>query len=245
MVIEAFILCYNEERMIRHTLNHYTKFCERITIIDNNSTDDSINLAKKHYPNVNVEFFDSGGQYREDLQINIRNNCWKNSRADYVIVCDMDEFLYAPNIRQQLTLMKENDVIIPIVYGYNMVSETFPGSYETDITEQVKVGFRERFLDKSIIFNPSLVKEINYGPGSHFCQPILTVENRIDQLVDFKLLHYKFLSKEYLYNKHTNYAERMSEINKQRGFGREYLLGAKYIDDTFRIVDKYLYKIIN
>ena len=31
--IELFLLCYNEEKMILHTLNYYSKFCSKITII--------------------------------------------------------------------------------------------------------------------------------------------------------------------------------------------------------------------
>lgn len=244
MKIEAYILCYNEERMIRHTLNYYSTFCQKITVFDNNSLDNSIRILEKYYPNVYVEFFNTRGEYREDVLIHIRNNCWKNSTADYVIVCDMDEFLYSDNIQTSLELLKANNVIIPIVYGYNMVSAVFPNNYDIPITDQVKTGVRDRFFDKSIIFSPTLLKEINFGPGSHFCSPVLAIESRIDYHFAFKLLHYKYLSKEHLYQKHKSYNDRMSEINKQRGYGEEYMLGDKYIDDKFANSFNYLYKVI-
>ncbi len=37
----------------------------------------------------------------------------------------------------------------------------------------------------------------------------------------------------------------MSDINKQHGFGREYMLGEKHIDNIFLTRSKYLYNVIN
>ena len=65
-----------------------------------------------------------------------------------------------------------------------------------------------------------------------------------DELVEFKLLHYKYLGKEYLYKKHEIYSNRMSEVNKKHDFGHEYSLGNKHIDNVFQLFNNYLIKII-
>jgi hypothetical protein len=231
--IDLFLLCYNEESMIIHTLNYYSKFCGKITILDNFSTDNSLDLVRTHFPNVEIKTFDTNGEHREDIMMEVRNNCWKNSTADYVIVCDMDEFLYAENLLEKLHHIKKQNISIPVIVGYNMLSENFPTDYNADITEQIKVGYRDRMFDKNIIFSPNNVKEINYGPGSHQCFPAFHTQPHVDDVCELKLLHYKYLNKEYLIKRHINYAVRMSDINKQRKYGFEYELGQDHINNVY------------
>jgi len=233
--IDLFLLCYNEERMIIHTLNYYSKFCEKITIYDNFSTDNSLDLIEANFPNVEIKTFDTNGEHREDIMMEIRNNCWKNSTADYVIVCDMDEFLYAENLFEKLHHIKTQNIAIPVIIGYNMISDNFPTDYRTDITEQIKVGCRDRMFDKNIIFSPKSVKEINYGPGSHQCFPSFKKHPHVDNLCELKLLHYKYLNKEYIAKRHINYADRMSDVNKQNKYGVEYELGQDHINNMYEL----------
>lgn len=242
--IELFLLCYNEEKMILHTLNYYSRFCSKITIIDNESTDNTLDIIKKFDPNIEIINLITNGEHREDLMIDIRNSCWKESQADYVIVCDMDEFLYDDSLIEKLVYAKKNNVAIPVVIGYNMMSDYFPDNYETLITEQVKRGIRDRMFDKSIIFSPKMLHNINFGPGSHSCSPEFHELVVMDALVEIKLLHYKYLDKDYLYQKHKNYSDRMSSVNKEKRYGYEYLLGNDFIDKFFSL-SYYLIKVIN
>lgn len=243
MVIEAFILCFNEEKMIEHTLNYYSTFCDKINVIDNQSTDQSIQIVEEKFPNVNVIELDTDGEYREDVQIHIRNTCWKNSEADYVIMCDMDEFLYDENLSLKLKMLKEKNITIPVVSGYNMVSDSFPQNYKTSIVNQVVNGVRDRTFDKSIIFSPKDIVSMNFGPGSHYCHPEL-IESKTDPLLEFKLLHFKYIGKKYLYDKHESYSSRMSEINKKNKFGFEYDLGKEHIDKVYKNLNNYKYKVV-
>ena len=240
--IELYVLCFNEEKMILHTLNYYTKICSQITIIDNHSTDNSLNLAS-NYENIIVKFLDTGNEYIEDKLTETRNNCWKGSTADYVIVCDMDEFLYDKNLVNKLISAKQRNVIIPMVKGYNMMSDKFPYNYDELITTQVKHGKRSRLFDKNIIFDPKKVKEINYSPGSHQCNPIFYEDNIANPRLKLKLLHYKNLGKEYLYKKHEVYANRMSDISREKKHGYQYLEGKEHINNVFDS-SKYLKKVI-
>jgi glycosyltransferase involved in cell wall biosynthesis len=242
IAIELYLLCFNEEKMILHTLNYYSKICSKIIIIDNQSTDNSIRLASD-YKNIEFRYLDSGNEFIEDKLTESKNICWKGSAADYVIVCDMDEFLYDEQLLEKLLMAKEQKIIMPTVIGYNMMSDDFPTNYESLITEQVKYGVRSERFDKQIIFDPKKVKEINYRPGAHLCQPVF-YGNRIESSkIELKLLHYKYLGKDYLYKKHKGYANRMSEISKDKKHGAEYLDGESYIDSIFES-SKFLEKII-
>ncbi len=242
--VEAFIISWNEEKLIPHTLNYYSSFCNKITLLDNHSTDRTVAIAKEMLPEIDVVYWDTGCQYREDLLLNVKNNCWKQSKADYVIVCDTDEFLFADDMAGQIDRMLDKKVILPVVSGYNMGSADFPGDYTRPIYKQVAYGIRDRKFDKQIIFNPRELAEINYGPGSHSCDPVFKREKLLDQIVDFKLLHFKYLSKQYLYEKHGSYATRMSDYSMNNGYGAEYMEGREYIDECFKHIDRYLYKVV-
>lgn len=244
MIIEAFFLCYNESKMIEHTLNYYSRFCNRITIIDNQSTDNSVDIARNKFPCVIIEELDTGGEYREDMQIDIRNNRWKESDADFVIMADMDEFIVEVDLIGKLEAMKSQNVAIPKVVGYNMYSEKFPDDYNILITDQVTTKFKDRNFNKNIVFSPRLVKEMNFGPGSHFCNPEYkeNLNPQTNHTFKLNLLHFKYLGREYLFEKHHAYGKRMSDVNRKFKFGSVYELGNDHVNDAFNKIEKHLQK---
>lgn len=232
LIIELYVLCYNEEKIIVHTLNYYSQFCNKIIVIDNQSTDQSIALATQ-FKNVEVRTLPSNNQFIEDVLTTSRNNCWKGSKADFVIVCDMDELLYDENLIQKLESAKHHHISIPKINGYNMMSENFPDDYSQLITNQVKQGIRTTRFDKKIIFDPKNVKEINYRPGAHLCYPVFYQSPPATPTIELALLHYKYLGKDYLYQKHQRYADRMSTTSKEKKHGAEYLEGQTHINKMF------------
>src|SRR6187399_3504250 len=156
--VDAYIICWNEEKIIRHTLNHYSSFCRKITLLNNFSSDNTIGVAKRYFPDIDVVDFDTNNEHRDDVLLEVKNNCWKKSTADYVIVCDTDEFLYAPDIDGQLSMLLEHKVVLPLVMGFNMGAREFPANFDIPIYQQVTTGVRERLFDKQIIFSPRLVR---------------------------------------------------------------------------------------
>lgn len=237
--IEAFILCWNEEKMIRHTLNHYSQFCSQITIIDNCSNDRTLSIIETEYPTVKVIQYESNNQIRDDAYMHIKNTVWKNSTADWAIVCDMDELLYHPDLIKQLTDAKEQGVGIMRVEGYNMCSNFFPEDYTKPITDQIKKGVRATNFDKSIVFCPQIIEETLYGTGAHTCNPIYKPgKQKVNSPNTLKLLHYKYLGYDYLLEKHKQYAARLSDYNKKNNFGAEYINYQKQVRECFEILEK-------
>jgi len=219
MIIHAHILAFNEEKILPFTLDYYSNICEKIFIYDNMSTDSSDEIYTK-YPKVTVIKWDSKGEINEMNYINIKSNGYKqySRNADWVIVCDCDEFLYHPKLIEKLEYYKSNGVTVPKVNGHDMVSEKFPEYNGNPITDKIKTG-SEVYppFCKNIIFNPKL--DVQYGIGGHSfqCQNA-TYSNS----AEFKLLHYKFLGVEYVENIYKARAERLSEFNKQHKFGEHY-----------------------
>jgi hypothetical protein len=219
MIIHAHILAFNEEKILPFTLDYYSAICEKIFVYDNMSTDSSDEIYKR-YPKVNVIKWDSKGEINEMNYINIKSNAYKqySRNADWVIVCDCDEFLYHPRLLEKLKYYKKNGITVPKVNGHDMVSEKFPEYDGKPITDKIKTG-SEVYAPfcKNIVFNPKL--DVQYGIGGHSFQCQNAVFSNGPEL---KLLHYKFLGVEYVENIYKARAERLSEFNKQNKFGEHY-----------------------
>lgn len=218
MKIHAYILTYNEEAILPFTLDYYSSFCEKIIIYDNESNDSSNEIFKR-YKKVSVVKWKSD-TINELNYLQIKNNAYKNSRkdnVDYVIVCDCDEFLYHPNLVEKLKDFKQQGIDMPMVKGFEMISETFPEYNSELITKKIKEGCDNDFLNKNIVFNP--MKEVAFGIGGHTNQ---SPDSTKTERAELMMLHYKFLSKEYVSNRYDMLEKRLSEFNKANGFGHHY-----------------------
>lgn len=220
MKIHAFVICKNEELIMPHLLNYYSRFCQKITFYDNESTDNTINIINA-FTGCETEIisYSTNGEIRDDIYIQIKNNCWKNIDADFVIVIDSDEFLYHENL---LEFLENNTFDVYYPTGYNMISNYFPADYNKLITDQVILGEYCKNYSKSVIFNPKTIKEINYGIGAHESNPIGYADIKIYTGTDLKLLHYKNLGFEYRYNKNAAYGKTLSDYNQMNKFGWHY-----------------------
>src|SRR5579862_5474085 len=142
MRIVVYTVAYNEAKLLPFFLDYYSRIAAKIVIWDNYSSDATCDIAAQFKRvEIEIEKFDSGNEFREDLNRKIKNSCWKKDAADWAIVCDVDEFIYAPDIKEFLARHRDFDVFRPV--GYNMVSRQFPASNLRLITEQVTHGIRD------------------------------------------------------------------------------------------------------
>lgn len=214
--IHYYALCWNEEKILPLTLDYYSKICSKIVIYDNESTDNSAAIIRS-YGGI-VETYRSNNEIRNDIYIEIKNNCWKQSRgeADWVIVGDIDELLYCPDLPNKLYEIGNLGYSIVRPFGFDMVTENFPKNLM-----DVKYGMPDnRHLSKCICFNPNKLEEMNFKPGAHKCKPKGKI--KIYNKDDIMLLHYKYLGLDYLLLKMNTYRERSSQINKDNKWGKHY-----------------------
>ena len=225
-MIQIYTICYNEEIILQKFINHYRERfpnCE-ITIYDNMSTDNSRQIAIEN--NCKIIDYNSNNEIRDDLYLEIKNNCWKQSKINWVLIADADEFL---DINQE-QLQKEDCSII-LSKGYNMVN------LEDDlIFENIKFGIRAKQYDKYYLFNKSKIKEINYEAGCHSANP--KGEIKFSKNV-YNLFHYTMLSEQYLIDRYRRNYERLSSINKKYGWGIQYTENEKIIKDRFNQAKKW------
>jgi glycosyltransferase involved in cell wall biosynthesis len=76
--------------------------------------------------------------------------------------------------------------------------------------------------DKSLVFSPSKIQEINYVYGAHFAKPTGDVRELYDG--ELKLLHYKFLGEEFFCKRMRESGARLSSLNIEKGHGGQYLM---------------------
>jgi len=236
VTIDIFTITYNEEKIIPYFIKHYSQY-GNITIYDNYSTDDTEKIALEN--GVKVIKYDSNNQIRDDLYLEIKNNCWKDSEADWVIVCDADEFIYHPDL---INMLKATKSTIFVPAGYDMVSETFPTT-DSQIYDEIQFGTPSSGMCKMCLFNPKEIKEIDFTPGCHSAYPKGNVIKQKND-PDLKLLHMKALSREYVINKHKVYSKRLSAENNKHGWGYHYHWDDKTIHNYFNKTIKNSKKVI-
>jgi glycosyltransferase involved in cell wall biosynthesis len=216
--------------MLPLVFEYYDRFVDKFIIYDNYSTDGSESIIES-YSNAEIRKFHSNG-FNDVVQNEIKNNCWKKSRgkADFVIVCDVDEVLYHPRIMEVLSNMQKEKVSIPAIDGFNMYSDGFPTEGKI-ITEQIKTGVPDAAYSKNIIFDPHRIVEIGNTPGGHTSSPLGIVEKGE---IHLKLLHYKNLGGDYLLKRHRLLAERLSETNIKEGLGVHLLYPEEKVLQSFK-----------
>ena len=122
-------------------------------------------------------------------------------------------------------------VTVPRIDGHDMVSTEFP-TYDGElITTKIKTGSQTyEPMCKNIIFHPDL--DIKYGIGSHSFN---SIDGKFSNEREIKLLHYKFLGKDYVKNIYISRAKRLSSFNKQHKFGEHYFnLPFNYMDSMLK-----------
>lgn len=228
-VIHYYSICWNEEKILPFVLDYYAPFCEKIVILDNESDDNSRSIIRL-YPNAEVRNYTSNGEIRDDIYLEIKNNIWKESRgkADWVIICDVDEILYHPKLLKKLDELKSIGISIIRPHGFDMYAESYPEKSLLEITNGIKDN---RHLGKCIIFNPNLIEEINYKTGCHKCYP--TGKIKFYKKDDIKLLHYKCLNLDFLVERFDLLKKRLSNYNIENKFGKHYLAEKELIKERF------------
>lgn len=219
MRIEAFLLCWNELDIMPFVLKHYQKFCDKITILDNYSTDGSDKLAESMGCDVikfGTMFFDDG----ENMKA--KNNCWKGSEADWVIVADFDEILFSnasnpiASIDDTLGMYKDRGTTIVKTSGWQIMSNEMPKHDLLEITN----GYEFSNYAKSIIFNPKEINEVFYNPGAHLCEPAGNVSW---SGIGLMVLHYKHIGGvQRTIDRYKILQKRLSKNNRKNGWGIHY-----------------------
>ncbi len=208
MKIEVYVLACNEELIMPYFLKHYTQFAD-IILLESNSTDKTADMVIE--AGGEIWHYDYPDEINDQWFIDIKNSCWKESQADWVMIVDVDEFIYHPDIKD---ILSKTDATIFLPRLWNMFSDHFPTT-QGQIYEEI-TGGREGG-GKMNIFRPSEIRDINYAIGCHNAFPKGNV--RLNTTSEIMTLHMRHLGEDYVIARNARTSKRLSAYNRQRGWG--------------------------
>jgi hypothetical protein len=180
------------------------------------STDNSRQIMKDN--GCQILDSDTNNTFNDGVHMRIKNNCWKEESVNnWVLVADLDEL---PCVTEaQLLEEEKKGTSILSLEGYTMVG----GLTGCDL-QSLNKAHRDGGHDKKSVFNRRMIKEINYGAGAHTANPVGNVKYSDTK---YQTLHYKWISLEYIIDRHNMYANRLSDTNKRMGWGVHYIQWSK------------------
>jgi hypothetical protein len=217
IVFHVYAICNNEHQLLPKFFYHYRE-ADRIFILDNEPSDDSINIVKKYKRDI-IQFSTDDNAHQR-----LKNTIWKLSKynCDYVIVQDLNEFVIFPSspssIKKGLYDMKIKRKSWAICLGYEMLcsDEIFNHVPDTrEIFEYIQTGYRCRSYDKPL-FSPNYIFESNFTGQ---CDWNITYndacpiewKNGDDKSGNILLLCYKHTGQEREFNRRKIIRDRMSK----------------------------------
>jgi glycosyltransferase involved in cell wall biosynthesis len=217
--VEVHILSWNEEIVLPYTIQFYrSRLGESVPIIvhDNESSDQTTSVAKAE--GCTVKTYKTFGTFSDATNRRIKSNCWKKSKASWIIVVDADEWLdVTPSM---LRGYEESGVHLVTTKGYNMVSDQ---DTTKDLNRVVR-GVYHRYENKPVLFFRPAIQEINYSAGAHTASPVPS-ENVSKVVRNRKkpyLYHMKLFSRDYVLARYTEYRKRLSSLNRRNCWGYHY-----------------------
>jgi hypothetical protein len=225
-MINIFILCYNEEALIRDTIIHYKRLLPsaNITIYDNYSTDNSVKIAKEM--GCTVIQWDRGELLSNIKRARIRNSCWKDIKDGWIIVCDMDEWLCITT--ENLETETKLGTTILKTKGYNMLADS-KCKLLTDVNLQnIMTGCDHG--SKWMAFRP-VFTDMKFEPGAHVIKP-LPEANIVYSKTIYYFKHNDMMGLPFYINKMKSSFERTIE-------DRKVLMSVHYLNDEDKIIERF------
>ena len=224
-LITINVITYNESVMIQFFIDHYRKMFPdcRIRVYDNYSTDNTVEIALAN--NCEVIPYDSGNEIRDDLYLEIKNNCHKFCDTPFIFVGDCDEIVFITQ-EELLEEQKQGSTVISFE-GWNMITM----SDDPDIIDlDLKVASRAFQYDKNYIYNREKIPHVNYSAGAHYCTLTGNVKHSDKK---YLMCHFKALGLNYMINRHIEFGKRLSQKNLANSWGVHYLDSAETIRNNW------------
>jgi hypothetical protein len=197
MRVHLYSICWNDAAMLGYFFRHYDRFVERYVLYDDGSDADTLSILHAH-PRTEVRPMPrlAGNSYMESARL-LRNVMWKESRgaADWVIVTDVDEHLYHPDLAFYLEWCRAKGVTAIPGLGFQMIGRHFPAP-DALLCRDCTRGAPSHEMCKLALFDPNRIDGIDYDFGRHTAKPTGTLRYPPrDELLN---LHYKYIDVEYV-----------------------------------------------
>jgi len=215
--INIFILCHNEQILLPFTIDYYKNIFPNciITIYDNESTDNSVEIAKSL--GCNVISWSSNNENNVLMKANISNNCWKTVKSGWIITIDMDEWL---SINEESLIQEQlKGTTILQTQGLEMIGECNSPHLKDFNIKSISRGVFFHGESKCVCFYRPSIKEMNYSSGCHKCNPIGYI---MFSSTIYIIRHYSYLGLPFIINKSISRYERSRTVVKKYGLSDHY-----------------------
>lgn len=195
MKIHIYTFTYNNAALLPFWLRHYEPWVERIVIYDNNSTDETREIAKAHRL-VELRTFNCDHHPEPEPLTTMRNSVWKESRghADWVMLPDSDELIYhSEGVPNFLRRAERHGYTMIRAFGWEMISAKFPTG--GNILDTVHSGVHMKDYSKPTIFKPDELLNTGFTVGCLSTYPVGRV--KLMRSGTLMLLHCKRLGWDY------------------------------------------------
>ena len=214
MNIWLFCILRNEAKILNYFLRHYAPWVTKFVFYDDLSDDGTREIIRSCHT-AEIRDWPGGSGIQDDQFLQFANENWKEARgkADWVIWVDADEFLYHDDIKDVLRRYLHDDIEVPQIQGYTMVSKSFPRT-EGQIYDEVRTGFPDGIWGKPAIFRKHMWWTVGrHGVDYAQFNPKSSVHPEI------KLLHYRALGVDYVRWRHARNWARVPERCRKLNLG--------------------------
>jgi len=200
--------------------------------MDNYSTDNSVEIAKKH--GCSVFYWENtleNGKISEHLYRSLKNNKWKENQDEnaWIVSSDMDEWIDITDA--ELLEEEKKGVTIIDTTGFQIVGE----SKEKDLSDidllTQNTGYFDKVYSKKICFKVPEIREINFDIGAHTISPVGNVKYSEKKYI---MKHLNYLGENYLIYKYQGRNKRLSDENKRCGWGNQYTNDVQNIKNAYQ-----------
>lgn len=149
--VSVIIPMHNAEKTIKRALDSlmnqsYANI--EVVVVNNNSTDKSINIAKTYLNKLELKLLNeknSGPSYA-------RNSGIENSSGEYIMFLDADDYFEKDMVHEMVSAVKNNDLVCCNKYKVNNQKKTFEKFQNESIKSYGYIGLLE-YMQKHAVFN--------------------------------------------------------------------------------------------
>ena len=225
MKVEAYIICWNEARILPWVLQYWhAAGIDKLIVYDNGSDDDTLAILEDYPLCTEVRHYDSGGEANDRVYADIKNNCWQGTDADWVFVGDTDEVLFAPVRLKEYLKGVEAPILQPCLYQLVAWALPFMDSGGTLLHQYPEVRLQKLGPNKVNLFQPGKVSDMCYDLGAHQCHPRVNIKADgfgqpvpVEYREDLSWFHLKNLGVEYLLQRNAELYARLPQHVKDEG----------------------------
>lgn len=211
--LTVYLLAYNESFLLPQVDKWWKErfINPKIIVYDNESIDNTVKLAQQL--GWEVRTFSTGGKMSDLVQMNIKNECWKDCDTDFAWISDFDEL---PGFTQkELDNLSENISMVRMK-GWEFIDVAYT-------IQDAQYGIQTDGYSKNTLIRPSKLIETNYEAGAHKCKPSLKEGIVADKILD--LYHMKWFNPTHaLYRASLLGGEHQSNDNKLRKWSYHFSL---------------------